>query len=69
MNIVLVVFKQLQKRLLAVRKLLANSMSLIPKVIARDSGLDMRDMSTEMANRGVWEEISMNVLTTLVVKG
>ena len=40
-----------------------------PGVIARDSGLDMRDLSTAMANRGVWEEIPMNVPSTPVVEG
>ena len=40
-----------------------------PELIARDSGLDTMDLSTAMANRGVWEEISMNVLSTPVVKG
>ena len=40
-----------------------------PELIARDSGLDTMDLSTAMANRGVWEEISMTVLSTPVVKG
>ena len=40
-----------------------------PGVIARDSGLDMRDLSTTMVNRGVWEEIPMNVPSTPVVEG
>ena len=40
-----------------------------PGVIARDSGLDMRDLSTAMVNRGVWEEIPMNVPSTPVVEG
>ena len=40
-----------------------------PKLIARDSGLDTMDLSTAMANHGVWEEISMTVLSTPVVKG
>ena len=38
-------------------------------VIARDLGLDMRDLSTVMVNRGVWEEIPMNVPSTPVVEG
>ena len=40
-----------------------------PGVIARDLGLDMRDLSTAMVNRGVWEEIPMNVPSTPVVEG
>ena len=40
-----------------------------PKVTARDSGLDMRDLSVTMVNRGVWEGISMNVPFAPVVKG
>ena len=40
-----------------------------PGVIARDLGLDMRDLSTVMVNRGVWEEIPMNVPSTPVVEG
>ena len=40
-----------------------------PEVIAMDSGLDTRNLSTAMVNCGVWEEISMNVLSTAVVKG
>ena len=43
-------------------------MYALAKVIARDAGLDTRDLSTAMVNRGVWEEISMNVLSTPVVK-
>ena len=34
-----------------------------PEVIARDSGFDTRDLRTAMVNRGVWEEISVNVLS------
>ena len=34
-----------------------------PEVTARDSGFDTRDLSIAMANCGVWEEISMNVLS------
>ena len=34
-----------------------------PEVIARDSGFDTKDLRTAMVNRGVWEEISMNVLS------
>jgi len=44
-------------------------MSALAKVIARDSGLDTRDLSTAMVNRGAWKEISMNVLSTPVVEG
>jgi len=40
-----------------------------PELIARDSGLDTMELSTAMENRGVWEEISMTVLSTPVVKG
>ena len=40
-----------------------------PKLIARDSGLDTMEPSTVMADRGVWEEIFMTVLSTPVVKG
>ena len=40
-----------------------------PEVIAMDSGLDTRNLSTAMVNCGVWEEISMNVPSTTVVKG
>ena len=40
-----------------------------PEVIAMDSGLDSRNLSTAMVNLGVWEEISMNVPSTAVVKG
>ena len=40
-----------------------------PEVIAMDSGLDTRNLSTAMVNCGVWEEISMNVPSTAVVKG
>ena len=36
------------------------NMSALAKVIARDSGLDTRDLSTAMVNRGVWEEIWMS---------
>ena len=39
------------------------------KLIARESGLDTIELSTAMANCGVWEEISMTVLSTPVVKG
>ena len=39
-----------------------------PEVIARASRTTM-DLSRAMANRGVWEEISMNVPSTLVVEG
>ena len=40
-----------------------------PGVIARDLGLDMRDLSTAMVKRGVWEEIPMDVPSTPVVEG
>ena len=33
------------------------------------AGLDMRDLSVRMVNRGVWEGISMNVPFAPVVKG
>ena len=37
--------------------------SSYPEVTARDSGFDTRDLIIAMANCGVWEEISMNVLS------
>ena len=37
-------------------------------MIARDSGLGTRDLNTVMGNRGVCEEVSMNVLSTPVVE-
>ena len=41
-----------------------------PEAIASDSGLDTRDLSSAMANCGVWKEISsMNVPSSAVVKG
>ena len=42
---------------------------IYPEVTARDSGLDTRDLSVMMVNRGVWEGISMNVPFAPVVKG
>ena len=44
-------------------------MSALAKVIARDSGLDTRDLRTATVNRGAWEEISMDVLSTSAVEG
>ena len=40
-----------------------------PNLIARVSGLDTRELSTVMVNLDFWEEISKNVLSTLVVEG
>ena len=40
-----------------------------PELIGRDSGLDTMDLSTAMANHGVWEKISINIPSTPVVKG
>ena len=39
------------------------------EVIARDSGLDVRDLSTAMQDRAVWKEIVMRVPSTRVVEG
>ena len=44
-------------------------MSALAKVIARDSGLDTRDLRTATVNRVAWEEISMDVLSSSAVEG
>ena len=44
-------------------------MSALAKVIARDSGLDTRDLRTATVNRVAWEEMSMDVLSTSAVEG
>ena len=40
-----------------------------PDMIARDSGLDIRDLGTAMGDRGVWKEIVMNIPSTYVAEG
>ena len=40
-----------------------------PQVIARDSGLDIRDLGTAMQDRAVWKDIVMRVPTTKVADG
>ena len=40
-----------------------------PETIARDSGLDIRDLSTAMQDRAVWREIVMGIPTTTVAEG
>ena len=40
-----------------------------PDVIARDSGIDIGNLSTAMQDRGVWRELVMSVPSTDVAEG